>query len=229
MGSLTIGGTIVTAFTLAKVLFRPSTLLLITLWSFSPLGSQAIFRAVFLKHAEATGTMEIQLYTPDRLTQIAVSEFQGTDRNSPEIFALFQGALHTINSGTQYCNGSCDGFQQLAERLGGAAPAGLATAADSWGNPRIPSLRGTPGYDKSKPDEWVKTPYAEYVQNYSSLLGVRIQGINSAFQGKASFTIPASYDELNVKLPNKIHAHARLQCQLTILYDNSVSHGRILT
>lgn len=203
MGSLTIGGTIVTALTLAKVLFRPSTLLLITLWSFSPLGSQAIFRAVFLKHAEVTGTMDIQLYTPDRLTQIAISEFRGTDRSSPEIFALFQGALHTINSGTQYCNGSCDGFQQLAERLGGAAPAGLATAVDSWGNPRIPSLRGTPGYDKAKPDEWVTTPYAEYVQNYSSLLGVRIQGINSAFQGKASFTIPASYDELNVKLPNK--------------------------
>lgn len=199
MGSLTIGGTIVTALTLAKVLFRPSTLLLITLWSLSPLGSQAIFRAVFLKPAEATGTIEIQLYTPDRLTQITVSEFQGTDRTSPEILALFQNVLRTINSGTQYCNGSCDGFQQLAERLGGAAPAGLATAVDSWGNPRIPSLRGAPGYHTSNPDEWIMTPYTEYVQNYSSLLGVPIQGIKSGFQGKASFTIPASYDELNVK------------------------------
>lgn len=208
MGSLTIGGTIVTALTLAKVLVRPSTLLLITLWSFSPLGSQAIFRAVFLKHIESTGTMDIQLYTPDRLTQIAVSEFQGTDRTSPEILALFQSVLHTINSGTQYCNGSCDGFEQLAERLGGAAAAGLATSVDSWGNPRIPSLRGTPGYDASKPDDWVMTPYTEHVQNYSSLLGVRIQGINSGFQGKASFTIPASYDELNVKLPKR-------KCMLT--------------
>lgn len=55
MGSLTIGGTIVTALTLAKVLFRPSTLLLITLWSFSPLGSQAIpYRAlVVLKNGHS--------------------------------------------------------------------------------------------------------------------------------------------------------------------------------
>ncbi|POS70809.1 hypothetical protein DHEL01_v210795 [Diaporthe helianthi] len=126
-------------------------------------------------NTEATSTMELQLYTPDRLTQIAVSEFQGTERGSAEIFALFQG---------------------LVERLGGPAPAGLAAAADPWGNPRIPSLRGTPGYGTSDPDEWVTTPYTQHVQNYSSLLGVRIQGIDSGFQGNATFTIPASYDEL---------------------------------
>lgn len=210
MGSLTIGGAIVTVFTFSKVLFRPSTLLLITLWSLSPLGSQAIYRAAFLKHAEATSNLGIQLYTPDRLSQIAVSELRGTDRSSPEIFALFQSALHSVNSGTQYCNGSCDGFQQLAERLGGAAPAGVITAVDPWGNVRIPSLRGTPGYDTSHPDEWVTTPYTQYVQNYSSLLGVPLQYIHSDFQGKASFSIPASYDELNVKSPDEIHTRPRL-------------------
>lgn len=174
MGSLTMGGTIVTALTLSKVFFPLSSLLLFILWSLSPLGSQAIFRATFWKHAEATGSLGVQAYTLDRLSQIAVSAFLPTARNNPAITALFQSSLYVANSGTQYCNGSCDGFQNLVEKLGGAATAGAATAIDQWGNPRNPSLRGTPGYDASNPDEWVMTPYSQHVQNYSSLLGVRI-------------------------------------------------------
>ncbi|KAH0422918.1 hypothetical protein CcaCcLH18_12520 [Colletotrichum camelliae] len=104
--------------------------------------------------------------------------------------------LATATSATQYCNGTCNDFDELVNRLGGREAVAAQVAMDLQGNPRIPSLKHTPGYNASNPEKWFTVRWNESVQEYSSLVGRRYSGLSSDFRGNVTFTMNTSYTEV---------------------------------
>jgi hypothetical protein len=196
MGSLTMANTVLTGLILTAV--RLLTPILILLWAFNPLGSQASLRAVYLTDMQLAGSGQITFYDYNISSQYDISQFGGTSNGLSAMQALYAGSLYATNSGTQYPNTSGSSYDDLISTLGGTSSASIKMATDPWGNLRIPNIRATPGYDLTNPGQWLQTPWTTDVQSYSSLLGSRIQGIESSFSGQTNFTIGSSYEEFTV-------------------------------
>ncbi|KAK1970952.1 hypothetical protein LY78DRAFT_184471 [Colletotrichum sublineola] len=185
LGSLTMANTVLSAYTLS--LFNTWTILLLIVWTFNPLGSQSSLRSLYLQDRSTFQT--------GLLSYIGESLSLGpSEAPTPE--NVYIGALSNAAIGTQYCNGTCDGFEDLIGRLGGRTAAAAQISTDPWGSPKIPRLRYVPGFDSSQPQNWLSVPWKERVLEYSSFIGKRIHGLDPGFIGNVTFTIVTSYIEV---------------------------------
>ncbi|KAH0430250.1 hypothetical protein CcaCcLH18_07923 [Colletotrichum camelliae] len=198
LGSLTMANTLLSVYTLS--IFNLWTVSLCLVWAFNPLGSQASFRSLYLQpqSAAATATIGYRNYSVETLGVGALMGASGWSWIAPASKIAYSSVLASTTSQTQYCNGTCGGddFADLVARLGGTRAAAEQVAMDPWGNPRVPSLKHAPGYDASRPEEWLSVPWRESVQDYSSLIGNRYHGLRPEFVGNVTFTIEASYMEV---------------------------------
>lgn len=180
-------------------LFRLSSIALVILWAFNPLGSQASFRGAYLTDSLGSGTGRISYYNYNLSTQMALTEFQYTStRAKPTIRALYSSVLYDVIASTQYVDQSNSTFQDTVMMLGGHQSASIQAATDPWGNLRIPYLELLEGYDSSDSARWIDVPWNNTIQNYVSLVGDRIEGVERNFTGNTTFEINSSYLTFNV-------------------------------
>ncbi|KAJ4314096.1 hypothetical protein N0V94_006610 [Neodidymelliopsis sp. IMI 364377] len=153
--------------------------LLIVLWAFNPLGSQASFRGIYLTDSIGHGTGALSYYNHNFTTQMGLSAFAlSGSRALPTIRALYSAALYDVASKAQYVSSENATYKAAITSLGGPQAAGLQMGTDSWGNLRIPNLEYLNNYDSTHPYDWVSVPWKEQPQNYSSLVGDHIDGID---------------------------------------------------
>lgn len=192
-----MAGSIIAVFTWS--IFQYSSFVLIVLWAFNPLGSQASFRGIYLTDTTGHGTGQISYYNPNISMQVALSTFEGgSTRSRPMIRALYSAALYDVMSNTQYVDNNNASFKESIMTIGGSQAAGRQAATDSWGNLRIPNMEYLVEYDSSRPHDWIQVPWKDHLQNYSSLVGDRIDGLDRSFTGNTTFNMTSSYQNFNV-------------------------------
>jgi hypothetical protein len=192
-----MAGSIISIFTWS--IFQLSSVTLVLLWAFNPLGSQASFRGIYLRGTVGSSIGNITYYNFNVTNQLLLSTYSfrpSTDK--PTVLALYSAAFYDTIISTQYANSTDAKFQDILLRLGGNQSAGIQSATDSWGNLRIPHLEYHPAYNSADPHRWVDTPWTESVQNYTSLIGDEIQGVDRGFTGNTTFNITSSYQSFNV-------------------------------
>ncbi|UPX12110.1 uncharacterized protein EKO05_0002681 [Ascochyta rabiei] len=196
MGSLTMAGSFIAMFTLSML--KPASLVLVVLWAFNPLGSQASFRGIYLKDVIGYETGKITHYNPSLSLQMNLTMWSfGMQRTKPTTRALYSTLLYDIVPTIQYVDPSSASYQETMMKLGGPQSAAIQAAMDSWGNVRIPHLEYAAGYDPSNPHEWVSIPWTDAVQNYSSLMGARFEGVDRTITGNTTFNMTSSYQTLD--------------------------------
>jgi hypothetical protein len=203
-------------------IFQLSSIFLIVLWAFNPLGSQASFRGIYLKPLLGSGTGEVSYYNHNLTNQLGLTTWQAAStRSKPTVRALYTTTLYDITSSTQYVDPTNSTFQDLVVNLGGDQAASIEAAMDSWGNLRIPNIDYLSNFDPANPHQWVSTGWMQSVQNYSSLIGDQIQGVNRNFTGNTTFNITSSFQSFNV---SKYH-NVSYSSTTTNLRGFSVPHG----
>ncbi|KAI1841617.1 hypothetical protein JX266_012170 [Neoarthrinium moseri] len=197
MGSRTLANTFVTSFNMR--VFGLPTILLIALWSFNPLGSQASFRSVYLEQRSDTGTGTINYYSHN-FTEQGSSGLEGSSSwNSmrSQIRAIYNSALFDLSSGLQFSKNTSDDYELILARLGGMDAAIARGSMDPWGNVRTPSLRRVPGYDPDDPERWLDVPPEQTTIGAASLIGSVVRGIPLDFTGSTAFTMGTNYHEFS--------------------------------
>ena len=172
MGSLTMGGAVQSPWTFRSVSIP--TILIILLWSLSPLGSQATSHCAFIQQNYLTNGSTITHCQTD-IRALMGSVFAGTDSFTP--------SLQSTDAWLQYANTSdnssaANSFVDLISQLGGHHNSGLLSAADIWGNVRIPKLESLPEYTIDEPEKWLEVPWADMVVNYTSLIGIPFSALD---------------------------------------------------
>ncbi|KAF2728952.1 hypothetical protein EJ04DRAFT_569078 [Polyplosphaeria fusca] len=199
LGSLTMASSVITMFRWS--ILRISSVALILLWAFNPLGSQASLRGAYLQSKTGFSQGLIQFFENNLSKQILVSAFSDLNNNPgnvpPIVPSLYTSALHDLISGLQYVDLTVSAAAQRVANLGGESSAGIQAATDSWGNIRIPNLKYLTNYDPSHPNDWLNTTWDKKILNYSSLIGDRIEGVNHGFTGNTTFVIPSSYLDIS--------------------------------
>ena len=113
----------------------------------------------------------------------------GSNRAKPKMRALYTAALYDMLATTQYVDKTSATYGNNVMTFGGESLAGIEAATDVWGNIRIPDLQTLPQYDDGNPHQWLHVPWQESVQNYSGLVGERIEGIQRSVVGDTRFNI----------------------------------------
>jgi hypothetical protein len=197
MSSLTLAGSLITMFKWS--ILRLSSVVLLLLWAFNPLGSQSSFRGIYLTDSGGAGTGSITYYNYNISNQLGITSiYGGSSRFRPKLHALYSAAVYDVTSTTQYVDKTNSTYQDIAWSLGGERSAGVQAAADAWGNIRMPNLQALPGYDPENPHRWVNVPWRDAIQNYSGLVGDRIEGVNRKFTGNTTFNTTSSYQRFLV-------------------------------
>ncbi|KAF4625752.1 hypothetical protein G7Y89_g12413 [Cudoniella acicularis] len=179
-------------------MFELSTIVLLILWAFNPIGGQSALRAISVEGIFNETPTQIQYLNSDLRSIILSNGFQGASyfaSSAPQLRTLYGASLFSPDAGTQYSNGSSAGFDDLISRLGGADTASKSTTMDLWGNIRIPMMHLLPKYNEQLPQSWVDVPSDEIVP-YESIIGVPIRGIPSNGIGNITFNITSSYHVL---------------------------------
>lgn len=183
-------------------IFRLSSIILVTLWVFNPLGSQASFRGAYLQSSIGTSQGNITYYNPDISIQFLLSSFGSAGaRSIPTTRAIYTTTLYDYVTSVQYVDPTNNVTQAAIAILGGESSAAVRAAIDPWGNVRIPSLQYHSDYDVNNPQKWLQTPWNERMMNYSSLVGDRIDGLNRSFGGNTSFQASSSFQIFDVSVP----------------------------
>ncbi|KAF5537587.1 hypothetical protein FMEXI_9794 [Fusarium mexicanum] len=206
LGSQTLMSTLTSAFNLRIV--SHWAILLIILWSLSPLGGQAVLRAIHVTFNTKAQPCDL-MYSPATNSGIPFDKDRWSiSTNSPHdwspelntagsdmstIKVLFGAALSAPNSLGQAANGSSDSFGAVMQQIGNGT-ASLLARTDPWGNFRVPQITSLPGYSSFKPYKWLDVPTDQLV-TYESLIGIPLWGI-PIFPGNLTFEIPASYATL---------------------------------
>lgn len=201
MGSHTVFGTINTCFTLR--VFSVSTIALLFLWAFNPVGGQASLRAVVLKSNYTSTPTQLQYQSSNPRSTMRNNAISGASTWSSsrvQVTTLYGAALFSPDAGLQYSNGSSQGFGDLLRRLGGSDSAIKISSEDLWGNVRIPVLHLLPGFDASYPQNWVTVP-SEEIPPFESIIGVPIRGLPPNGIGNISFVMQANYRAFKVRRP----------------------------
>jgi hypothetical protein len=200
MGSLTLAGALITTFKWS--ILRLSSVALILLWAFNPLGSQSSFRGIYLQDMDGSGTGFMSYYNYNASTQREMSMFRSqSTRARPKIRALYSAAVYDAVSSVQYVDTTNVTYENTMMMLGGDEYAATQAGTDAWGNIRIPNLQALSGYNSDNPHRWVDVPWTERIQNYSSLAGERVGGLKQNFTGNTTFTITSSYQGFDVRVP----------------------------
>jgi hypothetical protein len=195
------------AFTLRY--FSYVALLLLALWSLSPVGGQASLRALTLEIRVVTNTTEVSYQTSDTTLVMSQTATSGDDALTTEenlIITMYGSAQMLSDSGLQYSNGSSDGFDTLLQQLGSADTVLKSSTQDIWGNIRIPVLQLLPGFDPNATNKWVSVPHQEQLISYESLIGIpfRLSSLNG---GNASFSINSTYFRFDVRFYKSVSRH----------------------
>jgi hypothetical protein len=119
-------------------------------------------------------------------------------RMRPKFRALYSAALYDITSATQYVDKTNTTYQDIAIMIGGESSAGVQAATDRWGNIKMPNLQALPKYNPEEPHNRVDVPWLDAVQNYSSLVGEGIAGIDRNLTGNTTFNATSSYQSFSV-------------------------------
>jgi hypothetical protein len=197
MGSLTLAGALITTFKWS--ILRLSSVALILLWAFNPLGSQSSFRGIYLQDRDGSGTGLMSYYNYNASTQREMSMFRSqSTRARPKIRALYSAAVYDAVSSVQYVDTTNSTYENTIMMLGGDNYAATQAGTDAWGNIRVPNLQALSGYNSDDPHRWVDVPWTERIQNYSSLAGERVEGLKQNFTGNTTFTITSSYQGFDV-------------------------------
>jgi hypothetical protein len=191
-----MAGSIITIFRWS--LLRFTSLTIVFLWAFNPLGSQASFRAASLQDMVQSKSGTITYFKPDLLQQIGMNMLS-INISKTDITAAYTSAIYDTISRTQHVDNTSDRYIELIETLGGKEAAGIWAATDPWGNVRVPNLEYLDGYDTMTPNQWLEVPWNKSVQNYASLIGdTFFQGIERAVYQNTTFNITSSYQSFNV-------------------------------
>jgi len=182
-------------------ILRMSSAVLILLWAFNPLGSQASFRGVYLRSVTGSSQGNIIFYDARLSTQVSLSRlFSWNGPNRPTLSALYTSSLYDSVSNIQYVDTTSQAARDIVSVIGGKSSAGIQAATDVWGNIRIPHHRYLSNYDPKDRQKWLETPWDKKILNYTSLFGERVKGVNRSFTGNTTFTITSSYQDLHVGL-----------------------------
>lgn len=179
MGSQTVGGTLVTAFSLR--MFDYTTLFLVLIWALSPLGGQAALRMLYMESAVADRFPATVWYRNSDSYPVAVGE-SAFSRHSGRINAVYLTSL-------------------LAPKTA------RASNRDTYGNIKIPYIEEHEVTGEANAEGWHYVYSGS--ENYSSLIGVPIQfDIPSLTpetvvgpDNKATFTIETSYFRFDCHRP----------------------------
>ena len=145
---------------------------------------------------EGFGTGPITQYNHNLSSQLVMTANSGSvmaGRSAPQVRAFYSTALCDITASIQYVDKSTRTYQDIATIQGGEGSTGVQAAVDSWGNVHMPNLQAQPDYNPDDPHRWLNIPWLESVQNYSSLVGDRIEGVDRNFTGNTTFNITSSY------------------------------------
>jgi hypothetical protein len=208
-------------------LIRTSTLLLVLVWVFNPLGSQASFRGVYLRERNGIEQGEVTYFNPDLIVGLQnMSSFEprkttfstGLDaydvydydyRFEPLVRPLYTAVFYDSFSRTQYANHDSQTYRNLISSLGGQSTAGIRAAMDPWGNVRIPHLEYMDDYNGSDPHRWLQTPWTDKIQHWSGLIGDPLEGVSREIVGNTTFNITSSYQSFNVRSNLRFSTHNR--------------------
>lgn len=176
--------------------------MLIVLWTFSPIGGQAVLRAIQITPHISPQTHIISYIPPaDIGIPLNYGLWESASDRSEElgrIIPMFGAALSAPNALGQASNGSSKNFAAVIEQLGGVDIASTNARTDLWGNVRVPEITSLPGYDSLRPHEWITVPSDQLV-TYESLIGIPIRGIPPTSAGNFTLEVSATYLGLQVK------------------------------
>ncbi|KAF5013070.1 hypothetical protein FDECE_897 [Fusarium decemcellulare] len=194
LGSQTLMSTLINAFTLR--ILSLWVILLFILWALSPLGGQAVLRAVRVTSDAEARDYDL-MYSPTAdmgipYDNILWSSNSGLVSLTSTIVPMFGAALCAPNALGQAANGSSELFDESMRQIGGTGTASLLARTDLWGNVRVPQLTSLPGYSSSKPHKWVDVPTDQLV-TYESLIGIPLRGLPFGSPGNLTLRLSASY------------------------------------
>lgn len=135
-----MAGSIVAAFRWS--IFRISSVALIILWAFNPLGSQASFRGLHLVSSFGNSKKHVKYANPAWANDPGVSLSFGTSTSRQ----LYLSTLNDPMAMLQYVPPSDSFWQANIHSLGGESFAAVRSAMDPWGKVRIPTLEYLPSY-----------------------------------------------------------------------------------
>lgn len=197
-----MAGTVISVCTLPAL--NVWALALVLLWASNPLGSQSLIRSVnsLGQSSLQSNSVSYADYTLDHVyDEVHKVNPPGGDE-PPTTEVLFSSVLTSVISWCQYCNGTCRGFDKMVRLLGGNSGAATKVAMDPWGNPVIPKIRNTLGYDPENAENWIQVAWNESIQDYVSLIGKRFYDVDPGFVGNTTFTMSVSYMDIsNESLP----------------------------
>ena len=147
-----------------------------------------------MRDREGSRPGNIAYYNYNLSQQVQLNSIFDTEtRSKPRIRALYSSALYDVTSATQYVDKTNATYQDTVITLGGESSAGVEAATDPWGNVRMPNLHALSGFDAREPHRWVDVPWRDSVQNYSSLVGEHLAGLERNLTGNTTFNTTASY------------------------------------
>jgi hypothetical protein len=175
--------------------------LLIILWVLSPIGGQAVLRAVQITSNNEAQDYDL-MYSPTAdigipYDNVRWSSMSGLASLTSTIVAMFGAALCAPNALGQAANGTSELFDESMRQIGGIGTASLLARTDLWGNVRVPQITSLPGYSSSKPHKWVDVPIDQLV-TYESLIGIPLRGFPFGSPGNFTLRLSASYVTLEV-------------------------------
>lgn len=138
--------------------------ILILVWSLSPLGGQA--------------TLRVLLQQTEVVTDSVVLPYLNFNVGLPQRYSeLFKGVNIPVNT---LFLGSI------------AAPNHIKNSSlDSWGNVKVPMIESLSQYNRTKGQDWISLDQAQQPLVYSSLLGIPLAGISQ--NHNTSFDLETSY------------------------------------
>ena len=179
----------------------PITVLLMAIWLFSPLGSQAFLRVLSTEIPTAINEGNVSYVDPgppefwDDVGPFCCAS--GFNEDLKTTSALYSANVFRPDIGTQYNSGDLEQYDRIILSLGGPQRAAQDLAVDAWGNIRIPAIHHLAGYKEGLSD-WIDIPQDSGVLNYSSLIGFIYRGIPSDFEGNTSMLVNQSYHKFSV-------------------------------
>ncbi|EKJ74661.1 hypothetical protein FPSE_05129 [Fusarium pseudograminearum CS3096] len=226
LGSQTLINTIKTAFVLRML--SVWTLVLFVLWTFSPLGGQAVLRTIRTKSHISSQEHKIS-YIPaaDAGPPLNFALWESSSTRGDQlgrILPMFGAALSAPNALAQASNGSSKRFDAVIKQLGGVDVASKDAKVDLWGNVRVPEITQLPGYNNLDLYNWIKVP-SDQLATYESLIGIPIRGIPSNSAGNFTLQISASYIALECsswfntsewlsRIPNGLRSHKTMNASI---------------
>lgn len=201
MGSQTVMGTIRTATMLRQVGMISTALIII--WSFSPLGSQAVLRCLTVRELKAYDQPVIS-YMNDTAGSSTLGSLSGWSRQSPVLQSVFNTVMFSGSTALQYVDKNDTDAIRIMEQLGSKEDVFRGSSVDAWRNIKIPRLERLPKYNPNSPSTWVEVPHSLQVVDYSSLIGIPVRETIGTTQGaimslgNLTFEMEAEYVNLQV-------------------------------